>query len=117
MLCDSAKLQNYKAGETVVTEGDKGDAFYLIKEGEVEVTIDRNGKKVSLSILKRGAFFGEVAVLTQNVRTATVSASQDTSLVVFSQESINVVLKKFPRVKAILQAILVSRAQKTIGNL
>ncbi len=64
------------AGEAVVTEGEEGDAFYAVVDGSFDITI--SGRRVSTA--ERGASFGEVALLANVPRTATVSASCPGSL-------------------------------------
>lgn len=70
------------AGGAVITEGDEGDRFYLIAEGSVDVT--RAG--APLATLGPGAFVGEIALLRDVPRTASVTAITDTSLRALDRE-------------------------------
>jgi CRP-like cAMP-binding protein len=64
------------AGDVVVREGDVGDRFYLVRSGELEVTVE--GKPVRT--LTQGDHFGEIALLRDVPRTATVTAASDVEL-------------------------------------
>jgi len=77
-LISRLRIRRVAAGESVFEQGDPGDRFYVIAEGEVETLID--GALVRR--LGPGAFFGELALLTRKPRSATVRAISD--LVLYS---------------------------------
>ena len=62
----------YEKGELICREGDPGDEMYIIQSGAVEVSSSRDGRKVVLTILEKEDFFGEMALLDCNPRSATV---------------------------------------------
>ena len=113
MLLDGAVLQTVQEGERIISEGEDGNSFYLIKTGSVAVFVEKEGERTDLSTLKRGAFFGEVAVLNDMKRTASVDTNETCELIVFTKENIQNVLRSYPRVSAILQTMLLARAEKT----
>ncbi len=85
-----ADMTDYMQGETfapnqiVIREGDVGDKFYLIRQGQVAVL--RGGQTEPIAILQQGDFFGEMALLTGQPRNASVQTTQETVLYSLSQE-------------------------------
>jgi predicted acylesterase/phospholipase RssA/CRP-like cAMP-binding protein len=67
-------------GEVLTREGDEADALYLVLGGRLEVSIDRDGEKVLIGHIGRGELVGEMALVTRELRTATVRALRDTQL-------------------------------------
>lgn len=85
-LCDALQIETYPAHAIIYSEGDKGDRFFMIEEGAVEVT--RGGK--TISELSRGECFGEVVLLTSKPYDATVKAKvADTKLAWIDRDSFN----------------------------
>ncbi|HZU08183.1 MAG TPA: cyclic nucleotide-binding domain-containing protein [Chloroflexota bacterium] len=68
-------LETYKAGQYVVRQGDPGENFYLIRQGQAEVLqVGADGWPRELALLGRGDYFGEIALLYHQTRTASVRA-------------------------------------------
>lgn len=73
-LAKGMVLQSFVPGKVIIQEGDVGEMFYIIEQGECVVTIDSVGEVARIG---RGAFFGEMALLRDNPRSATVYAATD----------------------------------------
>lgn len=73
---------SFPAGSTVIREGDPGDRFYVIRSGRVEVTKESR----HLASLEEGAYFGEIALLRDVPRTATVAAITGLDALVLDRE-------------------------------
>ena len=71
---DAIQLEDYRAGEVVLKEGDTGTEFFFVVNGIAEV-IKADNKEQPVTLLKRGDYFGELALLNQAPRAATVIAS------------------------------------------
>jgi CRP-like cAMP-binding protein len=66
----------FEAGDILFHQGDIGDAAYFILEGEAEILVNGPGEPVLIAVLGRNAFVGEIAILCDIPRTATVRARQ-----------------------------------------
>jgi putative peptide zinc metalloprotease protein len=68
-------LEKYRRGHFVVRQGDPGEEFYLIRQGQAEVLqVAADGWPRELAVLRRGDYFGEIALLYHQTRTASVRA-------------------------------------------
>ncbi len=74
-------------GTVIVRQGAPADKFFVIVEGEVEVTREDGGERRTLARLKRGQFFGEMAILRDAPRAATVEAVAPTTLFAMERDS------------------------------
>ena len=97
----------YAPGEVIIHEGEIGHQMYAICRGQVEV-LDKSGKRISL--LREGAFFGEMSLLMSQPRNATVRALSVCDLFVLEQRDVAAVLKEFPQFAASLRAVAHSRS-------
>lgn len=80
-LIDAIEVVQFPLGEIIINEGEEGDCAYLIYSGKVRVFKNgENGKRTTLGTLTSGDIFGEYAILRNIVRTASVRASEDTTL-------------------------------------
>jgi len=80
LLAVKLQVQEVEPGETLVRQGDPGDTFFIVRDGEMEVLVSANGARRRANLLKPGDFFGEVALLYDVPRTATVRARSRASV-------------------------------------
>ena len=86
---------HFRAGETVVREGDSPDRFYIIKHGDVTVTRrDETGRDAVLATLGPGQFFGEMGLLADMPRTASVHATTDLEVLAPDREAFRAVVER-----------------------
>ncbi len=72
--------KTYQDGETIVREGEVGDRMFIIQSGRARVTRKIDGQDIFLAELKAGDFFGEMAIINKEVRSATVQAAGEVRL-------------------------------------
>lgn len=85
-MLNTVKAVEVKAGFTLFKENDVGNLFYIIKEGEVEIIINKMKKRNK--ILKEGITFGELALLQKGKRTATAVVSKNSILYILERKAI-----------------------------
>jgi NADH dehydrogenase len=88
--------QHFGAGETVFNQGDIGDCVYLLRKGECEVFRVAAGQEQSLAVLKEGDYFGEMAVLSDTTRNATVRARTDMDVLLISKQDFHMLKTGVP---------------------
>ena len=79
----------HQKGEYICREGEEGHTFHIILDGELEVIVGQGDKARVISILKKGDFFGEMALLQGGRRTASVAAARRAHLVTLDRQSFN----------------------------
>jgi len=72
-IASSMKERTFQAGDTVTAEGQSGVGFFVIESGEAKVTVGGDERRR----LGPGDYFGEVALLNESARTATITAESD----------------------------------------
>lgn len=88
---------NLDGGTTIFSQGDKGDSFYLIESGAVEVVLESAaGRNQVIGVLGPRDWFGEMALLSGDARTATIKAVAATTLWRLSREALDELIEKHP---------------------
>jgi small-conductance mechanosensitive channel/CRP-like cAMP-binding protein len=96
-LSHDAVIQTFAAGEHVVHQGDPGDALYVIRSGTALVRVRTpDGADREVARLARGEFFGEMALLTGEPRSATVVAIEDLETLVVFKEAMQGLMQRRP---------------------
>jgi serine/threonine protein kinase/CRP-like cAMP-binding protein len=86
-LCMSFEIETFQKGDTIIREGNTGDHFYIIKEGTVSVSqLDPAGVDQKLRTLTTGSYFGERALIKEDVRSASVVADTEVHCLTLGRE-------------------------------
>ena len=83
-LCNLLSVREETSGTPLFFRGDPGDAMYLIETGHVRISVkDADGHDATLAELRDGEFFGEMAILDEQPRSADATVTANTRLAVF----------------------------------
>lgn len=107
-LIEKVDLVELEAGQRLFAEGDAGRTLYVVAEGEVAV-VSEGPPRVHLSRLGEGAFFGEIALVTDQPRSATVEAAAPAALLAIDRDAIGELVDAEPAVLTVLLRFLRDR--------
>jgi CRP/FNR family cyclic AMP-dependent transcriptional regulator len=109
-LAGLCSRRHFAAGETLFQKGDRGDALYGIRRGQIRIeTGTATGQRLTLNILGAGDVFGEIALLDGGPRTADATAAEPSELFVLRREDVLAYLEREPRVAVRLIELLCQR--------
>ena len=99
-----------KRGSIIFSHLDEGDAVYMVLDGRVKVHLhDADGRELILADMGAGAIFGEMSLLDDHPRSATVTAAKDCHLAVLSRDGLMAVIGEHPEVAMVLLQLLSRR--------
>ena len=84
---NNATIKQIGKGELVFAQGDAADCFYIIDQGSVSVFCEDKGRKKQLGILNSGDYFGEMAILNQDRRSASVVVLEDSTFLCLDKDN------------------------------
>lgn len=99
----------YEKGDVIFSEFEKGDTFYLIQSGQVQLVKIVNGIEKNLDILKASEIFGEMAILENSPRSATAIALDQVKVLEFNKENFEVLMTGNPAIAMKLLKLFVKR--------
>ncbi len=106
-MFEGIERSTYQPGDLIFQEGSEGDCAYLIESGKVEISILRDNRYLKVCILGEGDLFGEMALIDNDVRTASAKAIEETCLIRFYRDLIETKLNNAdPVIKYLLRLVL-----------
>jgi CRP/FNR family cyclic AMP-dependent transcriptional regulator len=113
--------KSYPKNAVVLTEGEMGDSLYMVESGRVKVFIgDEDGREIILKILGPGHFFGEMAMIDQQPRSASVTTLDASTFLILSHNAFEQCVERAPRIANMVLRVLAQRvreADRKIGTL
>jgi CRP-like cAMP-binding protein len=120
-MADLVRERRQPKGSLILTQGDEGETLFLIQSGQVKVAVvAEDGREVILSVLAAGSFFGEMALIDDEPRSAHVIAMEDSVLLALRREDFRARLDRSPELGIALLRELsrrLRRADDTIASL
>ena len=107
-LSNRAKELTFLQGDLVIEQGEKGDSLYIINHGELTIYKTEHIDK-PIAELKSGDFFGEMALLGEQVRTANVKVNKPTSLLRLTRKDVLLMAENEPELKNRLEKAIEER--------
>ena len=118
-LYESISIKGFKPGQVIIKEGEAGDEFYILYSGSVHISRDTPaGDSIALADLdaSMNIFFGETALISNDVRTATVTAIGDCQTLVLSSRKFHELCERQPVLGYKVLLKLAQRMSDTIRN-
>ena len=117
LLAFTAERITYEPDQVLFSQGDVGDAAYIIVEGAAKVIVDTPDGELEVAALGRNDFVGEIAILCDVPRTATVRASAKTITLRITKDLFFRLVAEFPEMSVEIMRELASRLEHTTQQL
>lgn len=116
-LNQRARLRSFAANTVVVNEGDEGSSLFVVQQGSLKVFLtDEGGREVTLSLLDPGDYFGELALLDEAPRSASVIAVTRSELLQIPRSAFLEMIEAHPACMQVVVRNLVARIRKLSDN-
>jgi CRP-like cAMP-binding protein len=108
-LITHLRLIRTQKGYEIIRQGDTWDSFYVIVSGRVSVIVKKGSKVLKVAELGKGEFFGEMALLTNKARNATVTSEEISELLVLKKAEFHNILMVHPARAGKIRAAYMAR--------
>ena len=113
LLAFTSERMTFNAGQELFHQGDQGDAMYVILGGVADVLIDTPGGQIAVAELKKNGFVGEIAILCDVPRTATIKAREQLAMLKISKDMFYRLIAEFPTMAIEIMRELAHRLEDT----
>lgn len=114
IVAQRVRQRRYKEGDTIFHRRDPGVALYVIVSGKVKIHNEINdGSDCIIAILDEGEFFGELAVIDGEERSADATTLAPTELLMLTRDDLHDILQRYPRISLRILATLAGRLRRT----
>ena len=117
LMCFASERMTFKDGEVLCRQGEIGDAAFIILEGTVDVQVKRNEATRHVATLEKNEIVGEIAILCDVPRTATVFAKGDLTTLKVTKDLFFGLVKDFPEIGVEIMRVVAHRLDTTTREL
>ncbi len=117
LMAFASERMTYRDGQPVVRQGEPGDAAYVILDGEADVTVETPSGPLKVASLGRNDIVGDIAILIDIPRTATVTANGDLATLKLTKELFFQLVNDFPEMAIEVMRVLATRLEQTTAQL
>jgi len=117
LLAFTSERMTFQPGQEICRQGDVGDAAYVVVKGEANILVNVDGNEIEVAQVGENAIIGEIAILCEIPRTATVRARGDLQALKIDKEHFLRLIKEFPDMGIEIMRELADRLTKTTGEL
>lgn len=112
-IVERLKFKTFQSGDKIIKTGDVGEEMYIIISGKTDVIIGGAGKEQVVATLGSGDYFGEMALLTDEPRSATIVAVEPCETFVLFKNEFDVILERYPSIALSMTKIVSKRLRDT----
>jgi CRP-like cAMP-binding protein len=113
LLAFTSERVTYEAGQEICRQGDIGDAAYLVISGVAEILVDTPTGRIKIAELSKNALVGEIAIINDVPRTATVLAGSEVEALRITKDHFLRLVAEFPQIAIEIMRVLATRLSRT----
>ena len=117
LLAFTSQRLTFNPGDSLFKQGDDGDALYVIMEGEADILVDTPNGQITVATMAKNDFVGDIAVLCDVPRTATVTATSKLTTMRVTKDLFFQLVCQFPQIAIEIMRVLAHRLDITTRKL
>jgi CRP-like cAMP-binding protein len=117
LLAFTSRRLSFKAGHTLFHQGDPGDAAYVVLSGSADILGETGGREIKIATVEQNSIIGEIAILCDVNRTATVRANTPLEVLRIDKDQFLSLLAEFPEMGIEVVRVLADRLSQTTAEL
>jgi len=117
LVAFTSERLTFQAGQSLFHQGDMGDSAYVIVDGSADVILETAGGPLKVAAVTKNDFVGEIAILCDVPRTATITASTELVTLRISKDLFFRLVTEFPQMAVEMMRVLAQRLERTTSDL